>query len=331
MNINIENYESLFDIITIKTDNYILALSNHGAGIIDLKTPDKNNIFESIALGYSNLEKFYEDNDYYFGKTIGRFAGRIENGTFTLNNINYKLEINDIKLNSNLHSGSDSIEFKNFNYTIDDKYPCKIIFEITEDHSQFKTKMEYEVVYTLYNDYFTIEHYAKTNLDTICNMTNHVYFNLSGDFKYNILDHVVQMDSNIYKNGNQLLPVNDVFDFRNPKSFRKYINHPSLEQTMGYDHYFKFNNNKSVIVKDLKSKRCLQVSGNSNGVVIYTGGYFHGELSQCNTTYQKHDGFTLEFQNMPNGINTDYSDEQSILRKDETYYQIISYKFSLLD
>ena len=325
----IEKYLNLFDLIKIEAKNYHITLTDHGAGIIDLKTYDKDNNLSSIALGYDDLKLFYKDDDYYFGKTIGRIAGRIENGTYSLNDKIYNLEINDKKLNSNLHSGTNSISFQNFEYNIIANDKIKVIFTIFERKSDFIAPMKYKVVYTLDEDSFTIENYAYSTIDTICNMTNHVYFNLSGDFKSNILDHEVQMDGLIYKDGNTLKYINEVFDFTKPKKFKTHIDDLSLEATKGYDHYFKFNKNKTVKVTEPNSKRYLEVSGNSNGVVIYTGGYFHGRKSQANTEYKIHDGFTLEFQNMPNGINTEYLDEKSILKANSTFYQIIKYKFGV--
>lgn len=330
MDIKTYEYKDLFHIVEIKNPNYELTLTNHGAGIIDLKTPNNEGKMESIALGFKNLDDFYKDDDYYFGKTIGRFAGRIENGKFTLNGKEYTLEINDKSLNSNLHSGSNPIALKNFDFEIKDN-PTSIVYTIQEDKSEFIVPAKYTIIYTLYDNYFTIENIMTADDDTICNMTNHVYFNLSGDFINNILGHKVQMDCLIYKSGNELLPVNEVFDFRKNMSLGKHINDTTLESTKGYDHYFKFNNEKSVKVIDPTSKRYLKVSGNSNGVVIYTGGYFHGKHSQTNHEYKKHDGFTLEFQNMPNGINTNYIDEQSILKENETFHQIIKYEFGLID
>lgn len=331
MNYKITEHNEL-TIITFKTRNYEISLTDYGAGITDIKSYDKYGALESVALGYQDYHSFINDK-YYLGKTVGRFAGRIYGGKFILNNQEYQLSINEQSSNSNLHSGNDSISFKRFDYEIieDDEMFTKVIFTITENEKDFPGKMKYRVCYTIYEDFFMIENTAKANKTTLCNMTNHVYFNLCGNFKQPITNQYLQLPASKYLNLNNLEieDVNETMDFRSLKLIGEDINALALSKTKGYDHYFMFDDQQVATLIDKENGRMLEISGNSTGVVCYSGGYFNGtKTNQSGKLITKDMGITFEFQSVPNGINIQ-TDDTSILNKDEEFYQFMIYKFNI--
>ena len=169
-------------LFTITNSNGLIAkLTNFGAVLISLFIPDKNGKLDDVVLGFDSLEKYLTNDICYFGSTIGRNSNRIKNSTFNLNGITYNLDKNERNKN-NLHSG-----FNCYNKRIWDYSTCEnnnsISFNLlSPDGDQgFPGDFNIKVTYTLTdNNELKIEYNGKCNKDTVANMTNHSYFNLSG-------------------------------------------------------------------------------------------------------------------------------------------------------
>lgn len=318
----------------------VLVLSSFAASIFDIEFIDKRNKLESVILTPSSLNDFYY-NDGYYGKTIGRFSGRIDKGLLKINDAEYKLDINWNNVNS-LHGGNDSISFKNFDYTIKEyKDYVDVTFSYLEKENILPGDVNYDIIYRVYNNAndFTIYFNAKTNKDTLVNLTNHTYFNLSGNGKRTILDHKLKLNCDRYTNlNNELITtsidkVNKVMSFMKPHKIKKYINDDSLQNhtAKGYDHcYLKEDEfvEEIAILKDRKSKRSLTIKTSYPSIVVYTTNYPASfDFSTNRYKISKHHGICLECQYVPNGINME-NVNKAILRKDETYYHYISYSFS---
>ena len=327
--------------ITIDNENgLILVLSSFAASIFDIELIDKRNNYESIVLTPSSLNDFY-NNDGYYGKTIGRYSGRIDNGKCKINDNEYSLDINWNNINS-LHGGFDSIAFKNFNYVINnnDEY-VDVIFSYLEKENTLPGDVNYDIIYRIYSktNCFTIFFNAISNKDTLINLTNHTYFNLSGNGKNTILDHSLQLNCDKYsKLNNNLITtsiekVNKVMSFLKPHKIKKYINDSSLQDhtAKGYDHcYIKENKNSDVIaiLKDRKSKRSLTITTSYPAIVVYTTNYPASfDFSTNHYKISKHHGICLECQYIPNGINMENVDK-AIFKANDKYTHYISYHFT---
>ena len=321
------------DVSFITLDNQVglvLVLSSFAASIYDLKVIDKKNNLESIILTPSKLETFY-NNDGYYGKTIGRFSGRIDKGLLKINDKEYKLDINWNNVNS-LHGGNDSICFKNFDYNIKEyKDYVEVTFSYLEKENILPGDVKYDIIYRVYNNIndFTIYFNAKTNKDTLVNLTNHTYFNLSGNGKDTILNHTLTLNCDSYTNlNNELIttsidPVNKVMDFTKQKKIKKHINDESLQNhtAKGYDHCFikkdEFDE-QIAILKDKKSKRTMYIKTSYPSIVVYTTNYpADFDFNVKNTKIKKHQGICLECQYIPNGINIE-NVNKAILKEDDT-------------
>ncbi len=173
-------------------------------------------------------------------------------------------------------------------------------------------------------------------------MTNHVYFNLSGDLKDNVKNQKLQLLCNKYTNlNNELITesiddVNEVFDFRNPHEIGKYIYDESIQNhtALGYDHCWikeNINEDKIAVLADDISGRRLMVSTSYPAIVCYAGCYPKEFLFNENkVNIEQYHSICLECQYIPNGINMDNVDK-AILRKDEEYNHYIKYSFDLLE
>lgn len=167
---------------TLTNNNNIRAeLTNFGAVLISLFVPDKQGKLDDVVLGFDTLEKYSENNICYFGSTIGRNSNRIKNACFSLNGVTYTLDKNERNKN-NLHSGFKSYNLRLWDYLIDEKSNSVSFSLISPSGDQgFPGEFDITVTYTLTNNNeLKINYCGKSSEDTIANMTNHSYFNLSG-------------------------------------------------------------------------------------------------------------------------------------------------------
>ena len=186
--------------ITIENNKGMaIVLCSFGASIFQLEVIDKNNNKEAVILTPTHLNDFYY-NDGYHGKIVGRYSGRIDNGKCIINDKEYDLDINWNNTNS-LHGGFNGISFANFDYEIiKEKKFVDIVFKYIELENKLPGDVSYKITYRicLNENTFTIFFNAKSNKDTIINLTNHAYFNLSGNGKSTILDHKLKLHCDKY-------------------------------------------------------------------------------------------------------------------------------------
>ena len=301
---------------------------NFGGIIYEINTPDRNNNFKNIVLNYLDINDYYNDS-YYIGAAIGRYANRIKNGIFKLNNETYYLEKNDGE--NHLHGGSNG--FHKVNWNLVNKSNRSIHLRHLCNEKTYPGKIEIDLIYTLNEDNsLDIEFFAYSDKDTIFNPTSHSYFNLGSE--KTILNHELQINSDkileIDKNGiptENILEINDgPFDFKNFKSIGKDIreNDIQLEFGSGYDHNFILNSNEkfAAILLDKNSGRRLKIKTDQPGLQIYTGNYL-GE------NFIKNGGVCMETQHYPNTPNCDMF-PTVVLLKNKKFYTKTSYHFDTL-
>ena len=175
------------NLITLKNQNVELALLDVGATVYSLKTKDKNGKLENIVLQYKNIEEYIE-NKSFFGSTVGRVASRIKDGLISIDGEKYTLDKNYLDKHT-LHGGSSNIAIKQFGFEIicDNKVKFSHVQKSTDDG--FPGNLNIAVTYELLENSVIIHYDAISDKDTILNITNHCYYNLSGDCKSNVLKH----------------------------------------------------------------------------------------------------------------------------------------------
>ena len=334
------------DLYSFKNENGMqVDIINYGGIITSLKVPDKNGETEDIVLGYNKLEDYINENPY-FGSIIGRYGNRIAKGKFNLNGNQYTLATNndenhlhggDIgfdkviwEAETKINSNSSSLILKYLSRDMEEGYPgnlyTTVTYKITNDNS---VEIKYE---------------AQTDKTTVINLTQHSYFNLSGDFNQSILNHKVKI------NANQFLPVNKSliptgnklnvsmtpFDFRNYKEIKKDINADDLQLNYGngYDHCWVLNDYKNgyrLVASAFheESGRLMEVYSDQPGLQFYTGNFLDGSLPQKEEGfYNFRSGFCMETQHFPNSPNQ--PDFPSVtLNPNEKYNSKTTYKFKI--
>ena len=329
-------------LITLKNKvNMKVILSTVGASFYDLQLPNKNNKVESIILTPTDINEFFYGNGCY-GKTIGRYAGRISKANCTINGIVYELDKNNGP--NSIHGGRNALSLQNFSYQIiKDKEYTLVVFTFLEKENKLPGDVSYKITYKVMENTNDIRllFEATTNKETLVNLTNHVYLNLSGNGKRNCLHHNVQFNCDKYtKLNNELLtesidPVNEVMDFRMKHELIDYIFDSSLQNhtSNGYDHCFikeNLNNPEIAIIEDIESGRRLTLSTSYPTIVCYSGCYPQNiPFNKEGFKIGQYHSICLECQNIPNGINME-NVEKSLLKEGEIYSHYMHYHFDLI-
>ena len=323
----------------ILKNNYLeVEISEFGASIISIKTPDRHGKIVDVVLGYDDIEK-YKRQTKYIGATVGRCCNRIKNGLIEIDGTKYQLNCNDSK--NHLHGGNIGFDKKIWNSKeIENGVELTYISEDGEEN--YPGQLDVKVTYTLKENSLVINYKATTNKTTICNLTNHTYFNLNG--YGNILQHQVQILADYFTENNQesiptgkIIPVeNTPMDFRNPQYIEKDINNEyyQIQYAKGFDNNWVLNNYNGEIRKiataysELSGIE-LEVSTDLPGIQFYSGNFLDGaENGKNNIPIKNHSGFCLECQYFPDAFNHK-NFPQPVLRVGEVYNKTIEYKFNV--
>lgn len=328
-----EKGDKTFEVYTLVNDEGItVEILSLGGVITKIITPDKEKNFKNIVLGLEKLEDYYI-NQAYRGAIVGRTAGRIGGGKVILEGKEYELTKNNN--GSSLHGGeigfnkklwdSEPIEEKDF-------IGVKLNLKSINGEEGFPGNVDVQVIYTLNNENsLTMECSGTCDKTTLLNLTNHNYYNLSGDGERKIIDHTLQINSDkICEMGEgsivtgRFLEVDGTpFDFRNEKILGKeidYISNEQIARACGYDHIWMLNKDKSVEItfKDNKSGRAMDIKTDAPAVVCYSMNFAEGEMLSCGKRAEPRMACCFETQQPPIGYNDEFI-KGSILRPGEKY------------
>ncbi len=316
-----------------------------GGIITDLKVPNKDGVSENVVTGFNSLEQYMKPNPF-FGALIGRFGNRIAKGKFTLDGKEYQLAINN-ETNA-LHGGPEGFfraVWKAEEAKSGEAAVLKLSYLSKDMEEGYPGNLKVIVTYTLTkNNELEVLYEATTDKKTVINLTQHTYFNLSGDFSKTILDHeltlnadkIVPVDATLIPTGVLQDVTNTPFDFRKPKLIGKDINakDEQLVRGKGYDHCWVLNNpekGKTVIAKAYHpaSGRVLEMTTDEPGIQFYSGNFLDGTLPMRNGgTYAHRTGFCLETQHYPDSPNQkDFP--TTVLNPGENYKTKTTFKFSV--
>lgn len=311
-------------------------LISYGAIIEEIKVPDKNGKLVDVVLGYDDLKGYVKDT-FFLGATIGRYANRIANGEFKLGGKIYKLAKNDNNIN-HLHGGLQGFNKKLWQSEVL-KQGVRFTYFSKDGEEGYPGTLKSEVTYILTEDNrLEIDYKAVTDKPTVINLTNHSYFNLNGQGKGNILDHVMKINGNFYTPvDNTLIPTGEVlkvvdtpFDFIKPLAIDSRIDKVSP----GYDHNYVLNKLQdelalAVEVYSPTTNILMRLYTTQPGVQFYTGNFLDGSMSgKSGTHYNKHTAFCLEPQHFPNTPNIGHF-PSAVLKPNETYNQKTVYEFDV--
>ena len=317
-----------------------------GGTCVSLKTPDRDGKLGDILLGHDSLEGYLDHSTSpYFGALIGRYGNRIGDAKFSIDGVEYKLPANDGT--NHLHGGVAGFDHKN--WTAEPVKSCsavslKLTYTSVDGEEGYPGTLKVTVVYSLTNDdELTVDYEATTDKPTVCNLTNHNYYNFTG-CERDILDHELMINADkttpVVKG---LIPTGEIvslkggpFDFTSPKAIGKDINaeNAQLQLGPGYDHNWVLNKDKlgemtkAAEVYEPTTGRVMEIFTTEPAIQFYAGNFLDGSIKgKDGKVYGHRYGFCLETQHNPDSPNNpDWP--TTTLRPGETYKTTTVHKFS---
>ncbi|MEY3947066.1 MAG: hypothetical protein RJB03_1772 [Bacteroidota bacterium] len=327
-------------LFTLRNKNgMIVELTNYGATIVSINVPDKKGKVENVTLGYDDHAGLAAGGSY-FGCVVGRYGNRIAKGTFKIDGAEYHAPLNN-GVNT-LHGGIKSIDKQVWKAKLMND-AVSFIITVPDGENGYPGNLKLKVVYSLREDNsLAIDYTATTDKATVINVTNHAYFNLSGDPTQKILDHELMIhadrftpvDSTLIPTGELRAVKGTPFDFTQAKAIGKDIDatYEQLQFGGGYDHNFVLNERDpqapAVVVTDKKSGRKMEVFTTEPGVQFYTGNFLNGNEKGRGVAYQHRTGFCLETQHFPDSPNQP-SFPTTLLKPGETFKSQTIYRFGI--
>jgi aldose 1-epimerase len=303
------------DIYTLSNRGIEVQVITYGGIVRSIKVPDKNGKVADVVLGFDALEGYIGGYDPYFGALVGRYANRIAKGQFQLDGQTYSIPVNDGA--NALHGGP-----RGFDKVVWDAKIIRNGIELTHvspDGDQgFPGTLSTTVRYTLAGATLRIEYAATTDKETVVNMTNHSYFNLSGQGSGDILSHEVMIaasrytpvDSGEIPTGELRSVAGTAFDFRSMHRIGERINQSDdqLKIGHGYDHNMVLDRANGQLARaaevyDPASGRRMEVLTTEPGLQFYSGGWIEKVTGKAGQTYGKYSAVCLETQHFPDSPN----------------------------
>ena len=327
------------EIYTIKSGALEARITTYGGIVTELKVPDKNGKAADVVLGHESVEG-YMPNKPFLGALIGRYGNRIAGGKFTLEGKTYQVPQNDG--NNALHGGTTGFDkavwkAKEIPHGVE-------LTHVSHDGDQgFPGTLTTVVKYTLNGKDLKIEYSATTDKPTVLNLTNHSYFNLSGQGNGDILRHQVKLNAARYTPVDDgLIPTGELasvegtpFDFRKPTAVGARIesDNEQIHRGKGYDHNWVLDSGggklaEAAEVYEPTSGRVMQVWTDQPGVQFYTGNFLDGTVTgKEGKVYSHRSGLCLETQHFPDSPNHPKFPSTE-LKPGQKYHTVTIYRFS---
>jgi aldose 1-epimerase len=284
-------------------------LMEYGATLTQLHVPDQSGRTADIVLGFDDLQG-YIATKHYIGASVGRYANRIRNGSFSIGGKAYLLSRNEGS--NHLHGG-----LRGFDKVLwrgepkPDGNGVRFSYSSPAGSEGYPGAVEAQVEYRLPGGgRLAIEFTATAAAPTIVNLVNHSYFNLAGHASGHVLNQTVMLNAECYTPVDlERIPTGEIapalgtpFDFTSAKP----IGRDLLHIPPGYDHNWILRGDGMRLcarVSEPCSGRSFELWTGEPGVQLYIGGYFDGsEKGKQGCHYQRFAGFTLETQRLPSGM-----------------------------
>jgi aldose 1-epimerase len=313
---------------------------DYGCVITKIIVSDRHGKFENVVLGFDNFDDYPEWSPY-FGAVVGRVAGRIDRARFELEGKDYHLADNDYP--NHIHGGKkgfNSVIWKTEIIEEENAVGLKFFYHSPDGEEGYPGNLDTTVMYILNNkNELDISFEGKTDQKTLVNLTNHSYFNLSGNLKRDCSEHILKLESDRFLElRDDLIPTGRLIDSRNtPFNFndgRRLMSgmkssHPqNVLAGKGYDHPLVFTKKgeNTIMLSDEGSGRSMLVTTDQPCVVLYTGNKLEGPYSISGIRARNYLGVCLETQGFPDAVhNPEFP--PVILNPEELYYSTTKYRF----
>ena len=320
-----------------------VCITNFGGRIVSIMVPDKDGTMQDVVLGFDSIAD-YINVPSDFGASIGRYANRINQGRFALDGDTIQLPQNNY--GHCLHGGPQGWQYKVYGANQIDGTTLELTCVSPDGDQNFPGNVTAKVLFKLENDNtLDIKYSATTDKKTIINMTNHSYFNLSGNPAQPATDHILYVNADFYTpvdstfmTTGEILPVKDTpMDFTTPKPIGRDIDKHDfiqLKNGNGYDHNWVLNtkgdiNQMAARLKSPTTGIVLDVYTNEPGVQVYTGNFLDGTVTgKKGIVYNQRASVCMETQHYPDSPNKPEW-PSVILEPGQTYQSECIFQFSV--
>lgn len=336
------------DLYTLTNANVMeVRITNYGGIIVSVIVPDKHGRFADVVLGFDTINE-YEEKSPYFGCITGRYANRIAEGKFTLDGVTYdQLAINNGP--NHLHGGLkgfDKVVWEAESFENADGLGVKMHYLSPEGEEGYPGNLDVTVVYTLTHDNaLKIEYTAVTDKPTLCNLTNHTYFNLAGHGAGYHGDHEMTIHADAFTpvRDEGAIPTGEIrpvagtpMDFTTPTPIGAHIeaDDEQIQFGAGYDHNWVLNKQHegelslAAVTVEPTTHRVLETWTTEPGVQFYTGNYIDELAGKDGQRYTRRGGFCLETQHFPDSPNQP-NFPSTVVRPGRPYRSATVYKFAV--
>ena len=332
------------DLYQLKNEKIEVYITNYGARIVSLLSPDRKGIMGDVVLGFKSIADYQKAKTPYHGCLIGRYGNRIAKGKFKLNGVTYELPINNNE--NHLHGGPDGFHNQVWDVIAVNQNSIVMTYVSKDGEMGYPGNLSVEVTYAINGNELSIAYKAKTDKATPVNLTNHAFFNLAGEAKGSINDHLLMINASHFTPVDEgLIPLGEIqsvedspFDFRRAKTIGRDLNQQvsdiQLSRGGGYDHNFVLDKESqgsmsfAARVVDPKSGRQMDIFTEEPGLQFYGGNFMDGsDVGKYGTKFEYRASFALETQHYPDSPNQPKF-PSTILNPGETYQTKSIYKFS---
>ena len=337
-------------LFVLKNAKAEVCVTNFGARVVSIAVPDKNGKLTDVVLGFDNIREYADsvNTPSDFGAAIGRYANRIGKGLITVDGKQIQLPTNNF--GHCLHGGPSGWQYSVYEPVEQNDTCLKMVLHSPDGDNNFPGNVTATVTYTLTADNtLDMKFEASTDKETVVNMTNHSYFNLSGD------PSKPGMDMELYINADKFTPTDSTFmttgeivdvkdtpmDFTTPRVIAKTIGDTAFEQIKfgrGYDHNWCLNTyadgkgDDTQVAASLYSPASgifMEVFTNEPGIQCYTGNFLTGTIKgKKGIAYPQRASVCLETQKYPDSPNKK-NFPSPYLKPGEKYYSHVAYRFSV--
>lgn len=330
---------------TLKNGDLTMQVTNFGARVVSLWTPDKEGNMEDIVLGYNNINDYVNNpGERFLGAVVGPYANRIANGTYTIGEETYSFPQNNN--GQTLHGGLKGLDMVVWDVFAADDSTLVLTYTHQDGQEGMPGNLEIFMTYALTSDNeFRVDYMAQTDKPTHVNISHHSFFNLKGEGNGTINDHI------LYINASRTTPVNEVlipsgeivdvtgtpFDFRQPKAIGTdlEVENDQLSNGGGYDHNWVLDRKTpdqlelAASVLEPASGRYMEVWTDQPALQFYGGNFFDGSTcGKYGRSLNYRESIALETQLYPDTPNHS-NFPSTLLNPGEEYTHTCVYRFGV--
>ena len=346
-----ENFADTLDgkpvaLYTLKGGDVTLQVTNFGARVVSIFTPDKDGAYEDIVVGYNNIKDYVTPpGERFFGACVGPVANRIGNARFQIDDILYSTPANDNGVNT-LHGGYIGLDNVVWDVVSADESSIVLHFLHPDGLEGYPGNKDMTMTYTVTPEgEFKIDYKAVTDKTTPINISNHPFFCLRGEANGTVEDYIMYIKSSSFIPIDSLsIPTGEIadvtgtpFDFRTAHAIGEMIGEDNiqLKNARGYDHNWcidrETENDVELMctVYDPQTGRQVDVLSDQPGIQFYSGNFFNGKsCGKYGRPLGLRSSLALETQHYPDSPNNPQF-PSVLIEPGQTYTQTCIYRFSV--